>query len=40
LPVGNLASLDEVYHIDREARAIAAEMIAKRAPGRVATERP
>jgi 1-deoxy-D-xylulose-5-phosphate reductoisomerase len=40
LPVGNLASLDEVYHIDREARAIAAELIAKRAPGRRATEQP
>jgi 1-deoxy-D-xylulose-5-phosphate reductoisomerase len=40
LPVGNLASLDEVYHIDREARAIAAELIAKRAPGRLATEQP
>jgi 1-deoxy-D-xylulose-5-phosphate reductoisomerase len=38
MPVGTLASLDEVSHIDREARAIAAELIAKRAPGRPATE--
>jgi 1-deoxy-D-xylulose-5-phosphate reductoisomerase len=31
LPVGPLGSLDDVYHIDREARALAAELAARRA---------
>jgi 1-deoxy-D-xylulose-5-phosphate reductoisomerase len=31
LPVGELGSLDDVYHIDREARALAAELAARRA---------
>jgi 1-deoxy-D-xylulose-5-phosphate reductoisomerase len=31
LPVGALGSLDDVYHIDREARAMAAELAARRA---------
>ncbi len=31
MPVGRLDSLDDVYHIDREARAIAAEHAARRA---------
>jgi 1-deoxy-D-xylulose-5-phosphate reductoisomerase len=30
-PVGELGSLDDVYHIDREARALAAELAARRA---------
>jgi 1-deoxy-D-xylulose-5-phosphate reductoisomerase len=31
MPVGPLGSLDEVYHIDREARRLAAELAARRA---------
>jgi 1-deoxy-D-xylulose-5-phosphate reductoisomerase len=31
LPVGQLGSLDDVYHIDREARMLAAELAARRA---------
>ena len=31
MPVGELGSLDDVYHIDREARVIAAEQAARRA---------
>jgi hypothetical protein len=31
LPVGRLGTLDDVYTIDRDARAIAAEMAARRA---------
>jgi 1-deoxy-D-xylulose-5-phosphate reductoisomerase len=31
LPVGALGSLDDVYHIDREARALASELAARRA---------
>jgi 1-deoxy-D-xylulose-5-phosphate reductoisomerase len=31
MPVGELGSLDDVYHFDREARAIAAERAASRA---------
>jgi 1-deoxy-D-xylulose-5-phosphate reductoisomerase len=31
MPVGQLGSLDDVYHIDREARALAAELAASRA---------
>jgi 1-deoxy-D-xylulose-5-phosphate reductoisomerase len=31
LPVGQLGSLDDVHHIDREARALAAELAARRA---------
>jgi 1-deoxy-D-xylulose-5-phosphate reductoisomerase len=31
MPVGELGSLDDVYHFDREARAIAAERVASRA---------
>jgi 1-deoxy-D-xylulose-5-phosphate reductoisomerase len=31
MPVGPLGSLDDVYHIDREARALAAELAARRA---------
>jgi 1-deoxy-D-xylulose-5-phosphate reductoisomerase len=31
LPVGPLGSLDDVYHIDREARVLAAELAARRA---------
>jgi 1-deoxy-D-xylulose-5-phosphate reductoisomerase len=31
LPTGPLGSLDDVYHIDREARALAAELAARRA---------
>jgi 1-deoxy-D-xylulose-5-phosphate reductoisomerase len=36
LPVGQLGSLDDVYHIDREARALAAELAARRARNRPA----
>jgi hypothetical protein len=31
MPVGPLGSLDDVYHIDREARRLAAELAARRA---------
>jgi 1-deoxy-D-xylulose-5-phosphate reductoisomerase len=37
LPVGQLGSLDDVHHIDREARALAAELAARRARNHPAT---
>jgi len=40
LPVGKLASLDDVYSVDREARAIAAECAARRARNHPAKGRP
>lgn len=36
LPVGPLGSLDDVYHIDREARVVAAELAARRTRNRPA----
>jgi 1-deoxy-D-xylulose-5-phosphate reductoisomerase len=36
LPVGQLGSLDDVHHIDREARALAAELAARRARNQAA----
>jgi 1-deoxy-D-xylulose-5-phosphate reductoisomerase len=36
-PVGQLGSLDDVHHIDREARALAAELAARRARNHPAT---
>ena len=40
LPVGALAALDDVYELDREARAVAAEYAARRARNHRATVRP
>jgi len=40
LPVGKLASLDDVYSVDREARAIAAERAARRARNHPPKGRP
>jgi 1-deoxy-D-xylulose-5-phosphate reductoisomerase len=37
-PVGPLGSLDDVYHIDREARALAAELAARRARNETAAD--
>jgi 1-deoxy-D-xylulose-5-phosphate reductoisomerase len=39
LPVGKLGSLDDVYQVDREARAIAAERAARRARNHSTTAR-
>jgi len=38
LPVGQLGSLDDVHHIDNEARALAAELAARRARNYPATD--
>jgi 1-deoxy-D-xylulose-5-phosphate reductoisomerase len=40
MPVGTLGSLEDVYHIDREARVIAAERAARRARNHRPAERP